>query len=102
MSKKHETLLQVVMRETEFQDVDDFVIIGIKGNRVWHSHQGNPMHLIQAIETSHESLKKEVLRGMMAKISKMIEDEETENDDPLKMELAKAEAIQALKNITKH
>jgi len=101
MSKKTETLLQAVMRETEFQDADDFLIIGIKGNRIWHSHQGNPMHLIQAIETSHESLKKEVLKAMMAKISKMIEDEEAE-DDPIKMELAKAEALQALKNITKH
>ena len=101
MSKKNETLLQAIMRETEFQDVDDFLIIGIKGNRVWHSHQGNPMHLIQAIETSHESLKKEVLKAMMAKISKMIEDEDAE-DDPIKMELAKAEALQALKNITKH
>lgn len=101
MSKKTETLLQAIMRETEFQDVDDFLIIGIKGNRVWHSHQGNPMHLIQAIETSHESLKKEVLKAMMAKISKMIEDEDAE-DDPIKMELAKAEALQALKNITKH
>ena len=101
MSKKNETLLQAITRETEFQDVDDFLIIGIKGNRVWHSHQGNPMHLIQAIETSHESLKKEVLKAMMAKISKMIEDEDAE-DDPIKMELAKAEALQALKNITKH
>ena len=101
MSKKTETLLQAIMRETEFQDVDDFLIIGIKGNRVWHSHQGNPMHLIQAVETSHESLKKEVLKAMMAKISKMIEDEDAE-DDPIKMELAKAEALQALKNITKH
>ena len=99
MSKKHETLLQVVMRETEFQDVDDFVIIGIKGNRVWHSHQGNPMHLIQVIETSHESLKKEVLKAMIEKLSNMIDDED---DDPIKMDLAKAETIQALKNITKH
>ena len=102
MSKKNETLLQAIMRETEFQDADDFLIISIKGNRVWHSHQGNPMHLIQAIETSHESLKKEVLKAMMAKISKMIEDEESEDDDPLKMELAKVEALKALKNITKH
>jgi hypothetical protein len=101
MSKKTETLLQAIMREPDFQDVDDFVIIGIKGNQVWHCHQGNPMHLIQAVETTHESLKKEVLRAMMAKISKMIEDEDAK-DDSIKMELAKAETLQALKNITKH
>ena len=104
MSKKTETLQEIVNREPDFHSSEEFIIIAVKkgSNEVWHSHQGNPMHLIQVLETSHESLKKEVIKGMLAKLSKMIDDEENEDDDPLKMELAKAEAIQALKNITKH
>lgn len=103
MSKKTETLREIVNREPDFHSSEEFIIIAVKkgSNEVWHSHQGNPMHLIQVLETSHESLKKEVIKGMLAKISKMIEDEDAE-DDPIKMELAKAEAIQALKKITKH
>ena len=101
--KQKETLLKAIQDEPDYQACQEYIIIAINpDNTVWHSHQGNPMHLIQVLETSHDSLKKEVLKAMMAKISKMIEDEESEDDDPLKMELAKAEALKALKNITKH
>jgi len=95
------SLRQAINDEPDFHNSEEFVVIAVKkgSNEVWHSHQGNPMHLIQVIETSHESLKKEVLKAMIEKLSNMIDDED---DDPIKMDLAKAETIQALKNITKH
>ena len=101
--KQKETLLKAIQNEPDYQACQEYIIIAINPDKtVWHSHHGNPMHLIQVLETIHESLKKEVIKGMLAKLSKMIDDEENEADDPHKMELAKAEAIQALKNITKH
>ena len=91
MSNK-KSLRQAVNDKPDFHNSEEFIIIAVKrgSNEVWHSHQGNPMHLLQVLETSHDSLKKEVLKEMMAKLYKMIEDEEDDDDDPIKMELAKA------------
>lgn len=98
------SLRQAINDEPEYHDSEEFIIIAVKknSNEVWHSHQGNPMHLMQALETSHDTLKKEVLKAMLSKLSEMIDEKESEEDDPIKMALAKIEAEKALKNITKH
>ena len=101
MSNK-ETLLQTVLAEPDFQDADSYVVIGIKGNRVWQSTQGNPMHLLEVLKDVHEHIKKDLLKKVAKGLAEMLQDEEGEPDDPLKMELAKDEALKALKNITKH
>jgi hypothetical protein len=100
MSNK-ETLLQTVLSEPDFQDADSYVIIGIKGNKVWQSTQGNPMHLMEVLKDVHDHIKKDLLKQMVKGLSEILQNEE-EPDDPIKMELAKNEAIKAIKNITKH
>ena len=108
MSKK-ENLLTNIQSESDYHDSVEYVIIAVKrgSNEVWHSHQGDPMHLIQVLETSYESLKKQAMKGMLSQIKKLIdevaeEDEKLEADDPIKMDIAKAELETLLKNITKH
>ena len=108
MSKK-ENLLTNIQAESDYHDSVEYVLIAVKrgSNEVWHSHQGNPMHLLQILETSAESLKKQAMKGMLSKIKKLIdeveeEEEKLEADDPVKMDMAKAELEAILKNITKH
>ena len=105
MSKK-ENLLTNIQSESDYHDSVEYVLIAVKRgtNEVWHSHQGDPMHLIQVLETSYESLKKQVMKSMLTKLKKLIDDEESEleDDDPVKMDLAKSEVEKLLKNITKH
>jgi hypothetical protein len=107
MSKK-ENLLTNIQAESDYHDSVEYVIIAVKrgSNEVWHSHQGDAMHLIQVLETSYESLKKQVMKGMLSQIKKLIdevaEEEKLEADDPIKMDIAKAELETLLKNITKH
>lgn len=97
---KLETLLQTIMNEPDFQDSTEYAIIAINGNRVWQSTQGNHLHLLQVIGEMHDKIKKDMLKDMVAKLTSILDD--TESDDPVKMDLAKAEALKAMKNITKH
>ena len=107
MSKK-ENLLTNIQAESDYHDSVEYVLIAVKrgSNEVWHSHQGNPMHLLQMLETSAESLKKQAMKGMLSQIKKLIdeveEEEKLEADDPVKMDMSKAELEAILKNITKH
>ena len=108
MNKK-ENLLTNIQAEDDYHDSTEYVLIAVKRgtNKIWHSHQGNPMHLLQMIETSAESLKKQAMKGMLSQIKKLIdevteEEEKLEADDPIKMDMAKAELETLLKNITKH
>ena len=105
MNKK-ENLLTNIQAESDYHDSVEYVIVAVKrgSNEVWHSHQGNPMHLLQMLETSAESLKKQAMKAMLSEIKKLIDDEESEleDDDPIKMDMAKAELEAVLKNITKH
>jgi mannitol/fructose-specific phosphotransferase system IIA component (Ntr-type) len=101
-NKPNQTLFENIESECDYHDSTEYIIIAVrrKSNEVWHSHQGNPMHLLQVLETSADSIKKEAMKTILSKLADLIDDEE--DDDPHKMELAKAEAEKALKNITKH
>ena len=105
MNKK-ENLLTNIQAESDYHDSVEYVLIAVKRgtNEIWHSHQGNPMHLLQMLETSAESLKKQAMKEMLSEIKKLIDDEESEleDNDPIKMDLAKSEVEKLLKNITKH